>query len=95
MLPAVVGFRCAAWWVAVHAVVTVALTLGVGFATPAGLVYFALATAAGLGFLAQAVGLLRRPEPAIGWRVFKFSGEYLGLVFLALLLDLLATAFWS
>ena len=94
MLPAVIGYRNAAWWVAVHVLATVALAFGVGFAAPAGSVYFGLAGAAGLAFLAQASGLLRHPEPAPGWRVFKFSGEYLGIVFLALLLDTLLTAFW-
>jgi protoheme IX farnesyltransferase len=94
MLPAVVGDRRAAWWVAVHVLTTVALAIGVGLVTQAGAVYFGLSLAAGLGFLVQAVRLLRCPSPAIGWGVFKSSGEYLGLVFLALLLDSLTTALW-
>ena len=94
MLPAVVGDRSAAWWVAVHVLATVALAFGVGLASSGGAIYFGLSLAAGLGFLVQAVRLVRCPSPAIGWSVFKSSGEYLGLVFLALLLDSLTTALW-
>lgn len=95
MLPSVIGARPAAWWVAIHVLVTVALAAGVGLAAPAGLVYFGLSLAAGGGFLFQAWRLLRDPSPAVGWLVFKSSGEYLGLVFLALLVDSLTTVFWS
>jgi protoheme IX farnesyltransferase len=94
MLPAVVGDLRAAWWVGAHVLVTVALAFGVGLAAPAGAVYVGLSLAAGLGFLVQAARLIRHPSPAIGWSVFKLSGEYLGLVFLALLLDSLTTARW-
>jgi protoheme IX farnesyltransferase len=94
MLPSVVGDRRAAWWVGAHVLATMALAAGVGLAVPSGSIYFGLSLAAGLRFLAEAVRLLRCPSPAVGWRVFKASGEYLGLVFLALLVDALTTALW-
>jgi protoheme IX farnesyltransferase len=94
MLPAVVGAQRTAGWVSIHVLATVALAVGVGLTAPAGLVYFGLSLGAGLGFLAQAMRLLRSPSPATGWCVFKWSGEYLGLVFLALLVDSLSAALW-
>ncbi|MBI4493154.1 MAG: protoheme IX farnesyltransferase [Chloroflexi bacterium] len=89
MLPALVGPRGVAWWVAVHILATVALSIGIGVAAHLGPLYFVAALAAAVGFLRAGVQLVQRPGAVTGWRLFKFSGIYLGLVFLGLLAETL------
>lgn len=89
MLPSIAGPRRAAWWIVIHIVVTIALSIWIGLAAQLGEIYFLLALIAGLAFLASGGKLLRQPEPETAWQVFKLSGPYLGLVFLGVLLDTL------
>lgn len=89
MLPVVAGPRATAWWTLIHVAATVLLSLWLGLAGPFGAVYDAVAVTAGLGFLAAGLALVRRPDASSGWRVFKCSGPYLGLIFLGILVDTL------
>ncbi|MBI3977038.1 MAG: protoheme IX farnesyltransferase [Chloroflexi bacterium] len=91
MLPVVLKDRATAGWILVHIVGTVALSVGLGLAAPLSAVYFVPALAAAAGFLAAGCHLLRRPGALAGWRLFKFSGVYLGLVFAGILVDTLAS----
>lgn len=92
MLPAVVSPRATAAWVVAHVAATAGLSVWAGLAGGLGPLYFATALGAGLLFLGASLHLLRQPTPALGWRVFKCSGGYLGLLFLGLLVDALARA---
>jgi protoheme IX farnesyltransferase len=92
MLPSVVGARSTSRWVVIHLLATVAVSLWVGVAASRGLLYFAVAGGAGLIFGAAGLALIRQPDAATGYRLFKLSGPYLGLVFLGLFLDALIGA---
>lgn len=91
MLPVLVGPVRTAWWTGLHILATVGLSVWLGLAAGLGGIYVTLAAVAGLGFVSTGVMLLRRPDPATGWRVFKWSGPYLGLVFLGVLVDTLVS----
>jgi protoheme IX farnesyltransferase len=92
MLPSLVGPVAASRWVFAHMLATVALSLWAAQEAGLGPLYLGLAVAAGGWFLAGGVELLRRPVPVVGWRVFKGSGVYLGLIFAGLLVDALLRA---
>ena len=87
MLPTLASPRTAAGWVAAHAVWTVGVSLWLQPVASLGTPYLAVAVIAGIAFVAMAGRLLRRPTQAAAWSLFKFSGVYLGLVFLAVILD--------
>ncbi|HUE75493.1 MAG TPA: heme o synthase [Chloroflexota bacterium] len=89
MLPTTSGARLTARWTCVHIAATVALSLLVWSAAGLGAIYLSLALVAGVGVLLVGVRLWRQPGPTAGWSVFKFSGPYLGLVFLGVFLDTL------
>ncbi len=91
-LPVVAGPRCAAGWSLIHITGTVAVSLWLGVAAQLGAIYFGAAFLAGLAFLMSGVRLLITPLPVVAWGTFKLSGEYLGLLFLALIVDVLASA---
>lgn len=90
-LPVVAGPRCAARWSLVHILGAVAVSMGLGAAAHLGAIYFSVALLAGLGFVMSGLQLVVRPVPLVAWRTFKLSGAYLGLVFLGLLVDVVAT----
>ncbi|MBI4307553.1 MAG: protoheme IX farnesyltransferase [Chloroflexi bacterium] len=86
MLPLVVGPRAVARWVALHAVLTFGVGLWAGTGLDQPLLFHALALPAG-GVLVLLAGLaLARPTPSLNWQLFKFSGLYLCLTFLGVLL---------
>jgi protoheme IX farnesyltransferase len=87
MLPAVVGSKTAANWVVIHVACTVALSLWLQPVAAFGVVYSTVAVASGLVFVWMGVQLLRQPGPAQAWALFKYSGVYLGLLFLSVLVD--------
>jgi protoheme IX farnesyltransferase len=89
MLPALVGPAASARWTGLHILATVGLSLWLGVAGPFGAAYWSTAVVAGLGFAVGGLALLRRPDAATGWRVFKWSGPYLGAIFLGVLADTL------
>ncbi|MCC6628206.1 MAG: protoheme IX farnesyltransferase [Chloroflexi bacterium] len=89
MLPVLVTPVVAARWTVLHILATIGLSLWLGMAAPLGAVYWAVAVVAGLGFAAGGLALLRQPTAATGWRLFKWSGPYLGAIFLGVLADTL------
>lgn len=87
MLPVLVGEARCARWILVNTVALVAsaaLPWGLG---ELGWLYGVLATAAGLHFLWLNVKLCHDPGPAMARRTFLGSMQYLGAVFLAVILD--------
>lgn len=91
MLPAVVPPLVTARWVAVHCVWTVALSFWVRPAASLGPLYLVVALSAGAVLLWMGVRLLRQPTSTNAWPLFKFSGIYLGLLFIAVLADSVLT----
>ncbi len=92
MLPAIVGPKSAARWVMAYVVCTVGLSLWLQPVSDFGTVYLVVAAASGLVFVWLGVRLLRQPTPGAAWSLFKFSGVYLGLLFVAVMIDSLLRA---
>jgi protoheme IX farnesyltransferase len=92
MLPVVMGPVGTARWVVAHAAATAGLCVWFGLVAGLGPLFFGVALVAGLAFLRAGLRLLRTPDAAAGWRTFKLSGAYLGLVFLGVLADVLVAA---
>lgn len=90
MLPQVAGVKRTALSMLGYAAVSWAVSVALVVWSPLGWVYGVLAFGLGLGFTAACYHLWRTPTAEVGWRVFKWSGMYLGLVLLAMMLDLLA-----
>ena len=87
MLPVVVRSRMTNRWILVHVLWTVGLSLWLQPVASFGVLYISVALGAGIVFLWMGIRLLRRPGLAVAWPLFKFSGVYLGLLFLAVLID--------
>lgn len=87
MLPAIVGPKSAARWVMAYVAGTVGLSLWLQFVAPFGALYFVVAVTSGLVFMGMGARLLRQPTPAAAWSLFKYSGMYLGLLFVAVMMD--------
>ena len=89
MLPAVVGLRATAVRIVAYTVVLWALTLVLVPVASMGVLYAVAALVLGAGFLARAIGVLRRPDPARSMRLFGWSNAYLVLLFGAVAADVL------
>ena len=89
MLPAVVGLRATAGRIVAYTVVLWALTLVLVPVASMGVLYTVAALVLGAGFLALAVGVLRRPDPARSMRLFGWSNAYVVLLFGSVAADVL------
>ena len=89
MLPVVVGLRATARRIVAYTVVLWALTLVLVPVASMGVLYAVAALVLGAGFLARAIGVLRRPDPARSMRLFGWSNAYLVLLFGAVAADVL------
>lgn len=87
MLPVLVGEARCARWILVNTLALVASAAAPWALGELGWLYGVLATAAGLHFLWLNVRLCRDPGPATARRAFLGSMQYLGAVFLAVILD--------
>ena len=87
MLPVVRGERATTWNILLYSVILVAVTLALFPVARMGAIY--LATAVGLGavFVVKAARLWRHTSPALAWSLFRYSINYLGLLFAAVMLD--------
>ncbi len=87
MLPAVVGEKKAAQYIALNTFLLVPLSLvfvPLGFF---GILYLTVAATFGLGLLIVDLKLAFRPTKAQAWTAFKVSSPYLAIIFLAMVLD--------
>ena len=89
MLPAVAGLRVTARRIVAYTVVLWALTLVLVPVASMGVLYAVAALVLGAGFLALAVGVLRRPDPARSMRLFGWSNAYVVLLFGSVAADVL------
>ena len=87
MLPAVVGEKKAAQYIAQNTFLLVPLSLvfvPLGFF---GTLYLTIAASFGLGLLIVDLKLAFKPTKAQAWTAFKVSSPYLAIIFLAMVLD--------
>ena len=89
MLPAVAGLRATARRIVAYTVVLAALSLLLVPVAQMGVLYLAVALAAGAGFGGLALDVLRRPDAARAMRLFNWSNAYVVLLFGAVAADVL------
>lgn len=89
MLPAVAGLRATARRIVAYTLALWALTLVLVPVASMGVLYVMAALLLGAGFLALAVDVLRRPDPARSMRLFGWSNAYIVLLFGAVAADVL------
>ena len=87
MLPAVAGLRTTARRIVAYTVVLWGLTLVLVPVASMGVFYVVAALVLGAGFLALAVDVLRRPDPARSMRLFGWSNAYIVALFGAVAAD--------
>ncbi|MFQ6134325.1 MAG: heme o synthase [Nitrososphaerales archaeon] len=90
MLPVVVSERTAVRVIAVASILMVVFSLLPPLFSPLGPIYLYSALALGISMLILSVWLFLKPTKEKAWIVFKASSPYLGLIFLALIIDILA-----
>src|SRR5713226_4424839 len=87
MLPAVVGEKRAAQYIALNTFLLVPLSLAFVPLGLFGMIYLAAAAVFGLGMLVVDLRLAFNPTKAKAWTAFKFSSPYLAIIFLAMVVD--------
>ncbi len=87
MLPAVVGEKRAAQYIALNTFLLVPLSLVFVPLGLFGLAYLAVAAVFGLGLLIVDLKLAFNPTKARAWTAFKVSSPYLAIIFLAMVVD--------
>ena len=87
MLPAVVGEKRAAQYIALNTFLLVPLSLVFVPLGLFGIVYLAIALVLGLWLLITDLRLAFNPTKALAWTAFKVSSPYLAIIFLAMILD--------
>jgi protoheme IX farnesyltransferase len=89
MLPVVRGWDRTVRDILIYALVLAATTLLLVPVAQMGIVYTAASVVLGSMFVARAAGLRRRPGPVAAMGLFRWSIAYLGLLFLAVAVDVL------
>ena len=90
MLPVIVGEKKTAQYIALNTFLLVPLSLAIAPFGPFGgfgPIYLGVASVMGLGMILLDMKLVSNPTKAQAWTAFKFSSPYLGIVFLAMFLD--------
>ena len=87
MLPAVVGEKKAAQYIALNTFFLVPLSLVFVPLGLFGIIYLAVALVFGLGLLIVDLRLAFNPTKAQAWTAFKVSSPYLAIIFLAMVVD--------
>jgi len=80
MLPVNVSMKQAAWWVAVHTLLTGFIAILLGFHPALGPVYLIPVILLSVQYLFLTLRLLRNPEGKMALSLFKFSNIYLSIV---------------
>lgn len=87
MLPAVVGEKRAAQYIALNTFLLVPLSLVFVPLGLFGVIYLVVAAAFGVGLLVVDLKLAFNPTKAQAWTAFKISSPYLAIIFLAMVVD--------
>jgi len=90
MLPVVTSIRGTALRMVIYTVVVIGLSLWFHSVAGTSFLYLSVAVAGGLMFLWRTIELLRRPSSAQAMKVFTYSIVYLGALFIAVAVDVLA-----
>jgi protoheme IX farnesyltransferase len=80
MLPVNVTMQQAAWWVAIHTLLTGFIAILLGFHPALGLIYLVPVLLISIQYLFLTLRLLRNPEGKMALSLFKFSNIYLSIV---------------
>ena len=80
MLPVNVTMQQAAWWVAVHTLLTGFIAIAIGFHPVLGSFYLIPVSLISVQYLFLTLKLLRKPEGKMALSLFKFSNIYLSIV---------------
>lgn len=80
MLPVNVNMQQAAWWVAVHTLLTGFIAILLGFHPALGSIYLVPVILISIQYLFLTLRLLRNPEGKMALSLFKFSNIYLSIV---------------
>ena len=91
MLPVVSSVRSTAIQMICYTIVVLALSFWIYFVLETGFVYLAASVIFGGIFLWHTVLLLKRPTMAQAMKVFHYSISYLGLLFIAMAVDVLVS----
>ncbi len=89
MLPVIVSEKTAVRVIAITSILMVLFSLLAPLYSPLGPIYIYSALVLGIIILVLSVWLFIKPTKEISWIVFKASSPYLGLIFLALIIDTL------
>ena len=90
MLPVVTSIRGTALRMVIYTVVVIGLSLWFHSVAGTSFLYLTVAVAGGLMFLWRTIELLRRPSSVQAMKVFTYSIVYLGALFIAVAVDVLA-----
>lgn len=87
MLPAARGEETTRFQILIYTILMVVISLLLYVAGDMGLVYLAVAATLGLVFIARSLDLYRHPRDEASRGLFLFSMQYLGLIFVAMVVD--------
>jgi len=88
-LPVTYGIPLTSKFILVIWVVGVLLSLAIGYAAGLGPVYFLIALASGIWMLGRCVRFIKKPEPELGGKLFVEGSNYRGVMFSAMIIDVL------
>ncbi|MFZ5899484.1 MAG: heme o synthase [Bacillota bacterium] len=87
MLPVVTEPKKALHCLLMTVILMALVSVGIYFAGDWGALYLVTAVILGLAALALSVNVYLNPAPQKAWLLFKFSSPYLGILFLAMMID--------
>lgn len=87
MMPVVVGDKTALYLITLTGIIMVIFSITIASIAELSWWYILPTLLGGVAVILQSLRFLRHPSYADAWRMFKFSGPYLFIVFLGLMLD--------
>lgn len=87
MFPNAYGDRATHWQILLYSIQVVALTLLLPVVQLGGWFYVLVALLLGAGLIFHAWRALRAVDHRLTWKLYRYSNRYLGLIFLALVVD--------
>lgn len=88
-LPVTYGIPFTSKFILVIWIIGILLSLAIGFTAGLGPVYFLLALASGVWMLLRCIRFIKNPEPALGGKLFVEGSNYRGVMFSAMIIDVI------